>query len=90
MTEESRASEHGNEPDDTAADVKKDKMKEEEEEMNDENEEESLLDAPAGGIDVRRQSSAPQVGNSLFLISSYCILWGARSDLARSSADIKK
>ena len=89
MTEESRTSEHGNESGDAAADVKKDKMKEEEE-MNDENEEEGLLDAPAGGIDVRRQSSAPQVGNSLFLISSYCILWGARSDLARSSADIKK
>ncbi|PAV74171.1 hypothetical protein WR25_08744 [Diploscapter pachys] len=60
MTEESRTSEHGNESGDAAADVKKDKLKEEEE-MNDENEEEGLLDAPAGGIDVRRQSSAPQV-----------------------------
>ena len=76
MTEESRTSEHGNDTGDAAADVKKDKMKEEEEEMNDENEEESLLDAPAGGIDVRRQSSAPQVGNSLSLISKTISFFG--------------
>ena len=77
MTEESRTSEHGNDPGDAAADVKKNKMKEEEEEeMNDENEEEGLLDAPAGGIDVRRQSSAPQVGNSLSLISKTISFFG--------------